>query len=179
MKTLPTDETWIQAMRSIITFRFLDDGEARALAKAAEVVEYAEGETIVTEGEISPYFYGIAEGPVSISVAESAGKSVYVSALGPGDIFGEAGIFLKVKRTATVTALERVVVLRFHRARIISFIRQNPEAGNKIMLVIVHGLLRKLQMVNQELAFERKADLGQDDIDAMMENLFSENGPKD
>jgi CRP/FNR family transcriptional regulator, cyclic AMP receptor protein len=174
MREIPLDEAWIRAMRNIITFRFLDDAEARDLSKVASVMECAEGEIIVQEGEVSPYFYGIAEGPVSVSVAETAGKQVFVSALGPGDVFGEAGIFMKVKRTATVSALERVVVIRFHRGDIIRFIRQYPEAGNKIMLVIVFGLLRKLKMVNQELAYERKSDLGQDDIDAMMENLFSE-----
>jgi len=173
------DETWLKAMRSIITFKFLNDEEARALSAQADVIEYEEGEPIVTEGEVSPYFYGIAEGPVSVSVSETDGKSVYVSALGPGDVFGEAGIFIKVKRPATVTALGRVVALRFLRGKLISFIRKNPEAGNKIMLVIVYGLLRKLKMVNQELAFERKSDLGQDDIDAMMENLFAEGEPKD
>jgi CRP/FNR family transcriptional regulator, cyclic AMP receptor protein len=172
------DERLIKGLRSVITFRFLDEDEARDLAASATAEFYEEGEPIVREGEVTPYFYGIVDGPVSVSVGEREGKQVYVSSLGPGDVFGEAGIFMKVKRTATVSAQGPVTVLRFHRADIIRFIKLHPEAGNKIMLVIVFGLLRKLKMVNQELAFERKSDLGQDDIDSMMENLFAEGEAK-
>jgi hypothetical protein len=56
----------------------------------------------------------------------------------------------------------------------VKFIRTSPAAGNKILMVIIHGLLRKLKMVNHELAFERKSDMDQDDIDQLVANIFSE-----
>jgi CRP-like cAMP-binding protein len=162
MKSMPMDKGRLSALRGVITFRFLDPEEAEELGSQAELISCEKGDTLVTEGEVSPYFFGILEGSFST--------------LGPGDVFGESGIFMKVRRTATVTALERALVLRLHRGQIIRFIRQHPEAGNKIMLVIIFGLLRKLDSVNQELAFERKSDLGQADIDAMMEGMLSEGG---
>jgi CRP-like cAMP-binding protein len=176
MKSMPMDKGRLSALRGVITFRFLDPEEAEELGSQAELISCEKGDTLVTEGEVSPYFFGILEGSFSVSVKETEGKPVYISTLGPGDVFGESGIFMKVRRTATVTALERALVLRLHRGQIIRFIRQHPEAGNKIMLVIIFGLLRKLDSVNQELAFERKSDLGQADIDAMMEGMLSEGG---
>ncbi|MCX7025398.1 MAG: cyclic nucleotide-binding domain-containing protein [Spirochaetes bacterium] len=164
----------IEAVRKIITFRFMTDGEIVDLLNLAELVRYSEGEVLIEEGEISPFFFGIIEGTFGVTVKETDGKQVYVNSLGPGDVFGEAGIFMKVRRTATITALDTVLVIRIHRTDLINFIKKHAEAGNKILLVIIFSLLRKLRMVNQELAFERKSDIAQDEIDAMIETLFSE-----
>lgn len=176
MEILRFSPEWASGMKRIITFRFLSDEEIDNLLQCAAVMRFAEGEVIVEEGEISPYFFGVIEGPLSVSVQESSGKQVFVSALGPGDVFGEAGIFIKVKRTARVSAQAASVVVRFHRLDIINFIRKFPEAGNKIMFVIVFGLLRKLRTMNQELAYERKSEMGQDDIDDIMEKFFADQG---
>jgi CRP/FNR family cyclic AMP-dependent transcriptional regulator len=168
----------IAPVRKIVTFRFLSDGEVIDLLGVSEVLEYEEGEPIVSEGEVSPYFFGIIEGTMSVgvTVAEEGGeeKQVYVTSLGPGDVFGEAGIFMSVKRTATVTALGPVVAIRIHRKELVRFLQRHAEAGNKILLTIIYSLLRKLRAANQELAYERKSDIGQDEIDSMVDGLFSE-----
>jgi CRP-like cAMP-binding protein len=174
MKLIENKRDFVQALRRIITFRFLSDGEILDLLAESDLVAYDEGEAIVNEGEVSPYFFGILDGTVSVCVSEKDGGQVYVNSLGPGDVFGEAGIFMKVKRTATITALGAVTVYRVERSHLVRFIKRHSDAGNKILLVIIFSLLRKLRMVNQELAFERKSDIGQDEIDAMVENLFAE-----
>ena len=163
----------IVPVRGIVTFRFLDDAEILDLLNHSDALELDEGETIVKEGEVSPYFYGIAEGTVAVSVGEGEAK-VYVNSLGAGDVFGEAGIFMSVPRTATVTAQEKTIIVRVHRAELAGFLRRYPESGNKILLVFIYGLLRKLKLADQELAYERKSDLAQEDVDAMVANLFGE-----
>jgi len=165
---------YIEAARRIISFRFLTDEEILDLLDVSEIRTFGTEEILVSEGDISPYFFGIIEGSVSISVMESEGKSVYVDTLGPGDVFGEAGIFMKVKRTATVAALGDVQAIMIHRKDLVRFIKTQPEAGNKILLVIIYSLLRKLRKVNQELAYERRSDIAQDDIDAMVDDLFGD-----
>ncbi len=175
MKTLSDTAALIGPVRGIVTFRFLADGEIVDLLGHAEALELEEGEVVVEEGEISPYFFGIALGTVSVSVA-GADSPVYVNSLGAGEVFGEAGIFMSVPRTATVTAMERSVIIRMHRSELAGFLKRHPEAGNKILLVFIYGLLRKLRLADQELAFERKSDLGQEDVDAMVANLFGEKG---
>jgi CRP/FNR family cyclic AMP-dependent transcriptional regulator len=165
---------YAEVVRGIAIFRFMSEEEVRYLLSISEVESYEEGETIVAEGELSPYMYGIVEGSVGISIKESDGNPVYVNTIGEGDAFGEAGIFASVKRTATVTALSVAKLVRVHRLELARFMRRYPEAGNKILLVIIHGLLRKLQTANQELVYQRKGDLGQEDIDAMVANIFGE-----
>ncbi|MBU0936590.1 MAG: cyclic nucleotide-binding domain-containing protein [Spirochaetes bacterium] len=164
----------IDQVRSIISFKFLTDGQILDLLSVSELVSYAEGEVILEENDTGNHFYGIMEGTVSISVREAEGRSVYVNSLGPGDVFGEAGIFMNVKRTATVTSTGSVHIIRIARKDLVQFIKKYPESGNKILLVIIYSLLRKLRMVNQELAYERRCDACQDDIDSMVESLFAD-----
>jgi CRP/FNR family transcriptional regulator, cyclic AMP receptor protein len=178
MRILNDDEITKSAVKNIITFRFLEDGEVDSLLAVSNVIEYGGDEKIVTEGELSPYFYGIISGTVNVMVRENEGNEVFISALGEGDVFGEAGIFIKMKRTASIAATETVRVLRIHRKDMVHLIKGSPEVGNKILLTIIFGLLRKLRMVNQELAFERKSDMNQDDIDSMMESLLTEGEAK-
>ncbi len=165
---------FIDDVRKIISYKFLTDGEILDLLAVSEIVEYSLEEPIVEEGEVSPFFFGIIKGTVSISVCEAEGNPVYVNTLGAGDVFGEAGIFLSVKRTATVTCQGDVTIIRIERKELVKFIKKHPEAGNKILFVIIYSLLRKLRMVNQELAFERRSDIPQEDIDTMVSNLFSD-----
>ncbi len=173
MKTVSNTASLLAPVRGIVTFRFLADAELLDLISHSDALEFEEGEMIVEEGDLSPYFYGIAEGFVAVSVGDGEEKA-YVNSLGPGDVFGEAGIFMSVPRTATVTAQARTVILRVHRTVLAGFLKRHAEAGNKILLVIIFGLLRKLKLADQELAFERKSDMSQADIDAMVDGLFGD-----
>jgi CRP/FNR family cyclic AMP-dependent transcriptional regulator len=161
------------AIRSLVTFRFLSEAEAEKLIECAGVARYEEGEPVVEEGELSPWFYGIIDGTLSVGLATEERGEVYVNSLGAGDVFGEAGMFLEVKRTATVRALSTATLVRLHRSEFASFIKENPVAGNKVLLAVIYSLLRKLRVTNEELAYERKSEATQDDIDALMKSLIS------
>jgi CRP/FNR family transcriptional regulator, cyclic AMP receptor protein len=174
MTALSEKTPYVKPVSEIVTFRFLSDSEIVDLFASSDLFETDEGEMLIEEGQVSPYLFGIIDGSVSVSVLENEGKQVYVTSLGPGDVFGEAGMFMRVKRTATVTALGKVTVIRIHRNALARFLKLHPQAGNKILLTIIFSLLRKLRHANQELAYERKDDIGQDDIDSIVNNLMDE-----
>ncbi len=155
-----------------MTFRYLGDDELTALIQAGTVLEYDGEEPIVREGEIDQCFFGILRGTVSVSVQENEGKDVFICALGAGEVFGEAGFFLKIKRTASVIAQDKTTVFRLTRGSLAKYIRSHPSAGNKILMITIYGLLRKLRMANQELAYERKSDMAQSDIDDLVNGLL-------
>jgi CRP-like cAMP-binding protein len=81
---------------------------------------------------------------------------------------------MSVPRTATVRALGTTIIVRIHRAELALFLKRYPAAGNKILIVFIYGLLRKLRLADQELAYERKSDMAQEDVDAMVANIFGE-----
>lgn len=176
MTAHPRKSELVDKTRAILAFRFLSPEETADLLNVSEVLEFEEGEPVIEEGELSPWFYGIIQGTVGVNVKEPEGGQVYVNSLGEGEVFGEAGIFQHVHRTASVVALEQATILRIHRREFAAFLERNAVSGNKVLLVIIFSLLRKLRQVNRELAYERKSDLGQDDVDAMIEGLFGDKG---
>ncbi|MBN2618143.1 MAG: cyclic nucleotide-binding domain-containing protein [Spirochaetales bacterium] len=92
--------------------------------------------------------------------------------LGASEIFGEAGIFLNLERTANVVALDDSVILKINREPMLRFVKKNPIASNKIFMIMIYSLLQKLKEANRELAYERKSDYNQADIDDLINNLI-------
>lgn len=174
MTELKNGPEWREAVRGIMTFKYLSDSEVDRLLEGGAVVQFDRNETIVREGDLDHHFFGILSGTVSVSVRETDGKDVFICALGAGEVFGEAGFFLKIHRTATVVAKDRAVAFRLNRSELAGFIKAFPSAGNKILLITIYGLLKKLRAANQELAYERKADLEQDDIDDLVGGILGE-----
>lgn len=173
MKEIKGDK-YIPKLKNIIIFRYLNEGDKKNILKITKFAEYQQNEKIISKGEVSPYLYAVIQGTVNVIVPEKDGKGVFICAIGSGDVFGEAGIFLKVKRTADVISSDTVTLLMIHRKDIISFIKSNPIPGSKILMLIIYSLLKKLKEANQEIAFERKANIVQSDIDSMVEEIIKE-----
>ncbi len=167
------NEDYIPKLRNINMFRYFTAEALTDFYKRAEVLAFKEGEPIVVEGEQSPYFYAVLDGTVNVSVKDAV-KEVFISVIGQGEVFGEAAIFLNVKRTANVVGATDAVILRIHRSSLLSFIKERPADGIKFLMVIIYSLLKKLRDANLELAFERKSDIVQDDIDFMVREIMSE-----
>ncbi|MBN2656930.1 MAG: cyclic nucleotide-binding domain-containing protein [Spirochaetales bacterium] len=159
-------------MEKILTFRFLTVQELDELMEVSTFREYEKEEKIIVQGEVKQAIYAVISGNVKVTVQERQESEAYISTIGAGEVFGEAGIFTEVKRTANVTCMEKTTVLEISRKGLIDFIRNYPKAGNKILMLIIYSLLKKLREVNRELAYERKADADQDDIDSIIRNFM-------
>ncbi|MBN2532426.1 MAG: cyclic nucleotide-binding domain-containing protein [Spirochaetales bacterium] len=156
---------------SVLFFKFLSKEEKKELLDLSEVIIYKSGDIIISEGEIQPYIFTVMKGTVNVVVTEKSGKEVFICSIGTGDVFGEAGIFLKVKRTAKVVSTDNTVILRVQRDKILGFIKKYKDSGIKILMLIIFSLLRKLREANQEIAFERKSDVKQEDIDIIIKDF--------
>jgi CRP/FNR family transcriptional regulator, cyclic AMP receptor protein len=157
-------------LQATALFSHFGHEDLTALARAGVLDTYEGGDVIIKEGEISPDFFVVISGGVNVMVREND-KDVFICMIGEGEIFGEAGIFARVKRTASVTAADKTSLLRLTREGFLSFVRSRSSAGVKILMIIVYSLLKKLRGVNQELAYERKFDVEQDDIDAIISEI--------
>ena len=161
-------------MGKSLIFKYVDEARRDEILRLSEVLRFSEGELIVQEGDESDHVFLVLNGQVSVTVEDHEKKPVYLCTIGEGEIFGEAGIFLKTARTANVVSLGDSRVLRLHRKDLLEFIKHDPSAGIKVLMIIIYGLLKKLRETNQELAFERKGDADQEDIDALVESLLAD-----
>jgi CRP-like cAMP-binding protein len=158
-------------------FRHLSGAELEQLLALFETVEYEPGEVIVEEGSVSDQLYMVLDQAVAVEVNQD-GRKVYICTIGPGEMFGEAGIFMHVARTADVVAHDGARLVRIGRSAFLAELKNRPRSGIKILFMMVYSLLRKLREVNQELAYERKDQGCQDEVDALIGDFVTGDHPE-
>jgi CRP/FNR family cyclic AMP-dependent transcriptional regulator len=93
-------------LKRIPLFADASDEELARVAIFAQSKEVPEGEAAVTEGGFSRELLAIDEG-----TAEVTRDGEHIADLGPGDVFGEAGMLDDEMRSATVTATSRLKLI--------------------------------------------------------------------
>ena len=104
--TLSAGDDWLAKV-----FPDLVGPQLSSLSEEAERMSFAEGDTIIAEGDPADRFYVITRGEVAISRRTPEGEEMKLAALGRGQFFGEVGILAETRRTATVRAVGEVEVL--------------------------------------------------------------------
>lgn len=93
-------------LKRIPLFSDASDEELKKVAAFAEAKEVDQGRELVKEGGFSRALMAIEEG-----TAEVTRDGEHIADLGPGDVFGEAGMLDDSQRSATVTATSRVKLI--------------------------------------------------------------------
>lgn len=89
----------VKRLQEMPLFAGLDESLVKAVTARADERSISEGQALVKQGEYSPEMTIIDEGTARVEVDGSE-----VASLGPGDVFGEAGLLRNEMRNATVTA---------------------------------------------------------------------------
>jgi CRP/FNR family cyclic AMP-dependent transcriptional regulator len=107
---------------------------------------YAPGTVVFREGETGDEMYIIQRGKVRVS-KDFSGKPYLLAVLEKGEFFGEMAIVSRLRRSATVTAIDEVEALAFDRDGLLKMITRNPRIG----LSIIDRLCRRLQAAHREV----------------------------
>ncbi|RIA90811.1 cyclic nucleotide-binding-like protein [Glomus cerebriforme] len=92
-------------LRSVSFLSTLDRSEITKLADALEPINYENGDTIVSQGDLGEYFYIIEQGTVSVSKINDMGIEQQLPSLNVGSYFGvELALINDQPRKATVVA---------------------------------------------------------------------------
>ena len=171
MKLIQEKRAYIEEFQKLSLFKFMSAAEILHIISESDLILFSDSEKIVNQGDIAQNILVIVNGTIQVNVRQESGKEVYICSIEEGEIFGEAGMFLRVRRTANVISLDDSVILSIPRTVLMDFIRDNPSTGNKLLLVIIHSLLKKLRGTNQELAFEKMVDVQIDELDSLLAEL--------
>ena len=109
-------------LKRIPLFSDASDEELRRVALFAESKEIPEGEVVIEEGGYSRELFAIEDGTAEVTRGDE-----HIADLGPGDIFGEAGMLDDQMRSATVTAKTRLRVISLRHFEVKRLQKDAPE----------------------------------------------------
>jgi CRP/FNR family cyclic AMP-dependent transcriptional regulator len=114
-------------LKRIPLFADASDEELARVATFAQSKEVPEGDVVVSEGGFSRELLAIEEGTVEVTR-----DGEHIADLGPGDVFGEAGMLDDEMRSATVTATSRLKLISLGHFEVQRLKKDAPEVFGKI-----------------------------------------------
>ena len=114
-------------LKRIPLFADAPEGELDKVAVFAQSKEIDEGQTVIEEGGFSRELLAIEEGK-----AEVTRDGEHIADLGPGDIFGEAGMLDDEMRTATVTATSPLRLISLGHFEVKRLKKDAPDVYSRI-----------------------------------------------
>ena len=137
----------LDVVRGVPLFAGLPEADLEAVAALFGEQTFPAGATITREGERGARvlaFFVITEG-----AAEVAQGAARVATLGPGDHFGEIGLFEDVPRTATVTAASDLTCLTLAAWRFRPFLEANPQVAVRLLEEMARRLEELRELARQ------------------------------
>jgi CRP-like cAMP-binding protein len=147
----------IQNIKQLFAIPALRKFETKNLGKMlrlSKVRRYENGEIIIKEGDIDPWFYFLLSGKIRIEK-----DGVTISTISKtGEIFGEMRILDKLSRSASVYAEEETICLAVNTAAT-DRLPSDDETANFLLLlykVFAEYLSIRLRLANEELVETKK-----------------------
>lgn len=114
-------------------FKKLDIPTLEKLAQGAVWREYAAGETVFWEGEISPGLYYLYSGWIKAVKSSPEGREQALLFIESGHIFNEVGAFSNQPNPATAVALEPASVWLLRRQALTRLLRERPDFAQHVI----------------------------------------------
>lgn len=135
----------VKLFSALPSFAGLDSSLLEAVAGAAILRSYNEGEVVFLEGEPCAGLYIVQEGWLKSVKISTAGREQIIRFVGPGEVFNEIGVFTGGLNQATVEALEPARVWLIQRQRLLQIMDQHP----RLARVLIENLARRVQHLIQ------------------------------
>jgi len=122
----------------------LADSEALDFIKQGKLKRIESGETVVYQGDSSKTFYMILEGQVDVQIQLDGQHPKSVKQLHTGDFFGEFACIYKLRRSASIIALQRSLVLEFSDQAIALLMKHFPIAAEYLLQTVQMRLVHAM-----------------------------------
>jgi signal transduction histidine kinase len=145
-----------QRLRDTPLFGGLDDEQLSRLVESGEIVDLANGEVLIQEGDVADALYVVLEGELEVT-KQSGNSEIPLAQVGPGSLQGEIAALEGGRRLASVRAITGSEVLRIP----VDAIRGLLDAGPDVALAVIRtavGRLRGMEATLRER--EKLAGLG-------------------
>ena len=128
------------ALAGVPLFADLPKKHLRRLAREADELTFAPGDQIVREGSLGETLFVVMEGRAKVT---RNGRRV--GEVLPGDFFGELSTIDGGPRTASITAVTPIRVVRLFRRTLRKLLEDEPQLTIKIL----DGIVRRIRQVER------------------------------
>ncbi|MEN9380667.1 MAG: hypothetical protein RIR99_501 [Actinomycetota bacterium] len=136
-----------EVVRKAPLFTALDDAAAVSLRASMDSVKIGKGGILFKEGDSGEHVYVIVEGKLKLGTSSGDGRENLLSILGPGEMFGELSLFDPGPRTSTATAVTDAKLLSLSHAKLIPWLRENPDVSLQLLARLAQRLRRTNEAV--------------------------------
>ncbi len=136
-------------LNEIEHLRELNSEEKAALADKIDLLRYSTGQSVFNYGDPGHALYIVRSGEVEIYVKNDQGEKIVLETSQPGDIFGEVALLDGGTRTAWVSALGDVELLRLDREHFEAYLRQCTPAALNLLSVAARRLRKSDEVIRR------------------------------
>ncbi|MEQ1889897.1 MAG: cyclic nucleotide-binding domain-containing protein [Alphaproteobacteria bacterium] len=129
----------VEILRRVLLFSGIEPAKLKLLAFTSERINFAEGQSLMRQGEMGNTAYLILSGEADVLV-DAGGGPVRVANVGRNSLVGEMAILRDQPRTATVTAATEVETLKITKESFFQLIEDSPKIAVEMMRILVKRL---------------------------------------
>jgi CRP-like cAMP-binding protein len=125
-----------ELLRVVPLFAELSEPELQKIARVAVPRSYPAGSIILREGDPGDTCYVLQVGRARVTRQHADGRTITLTNLGPGEIFGELAMFGGEVRSATVEALDDVGAVAILAGDLKRLLNDHPEIAVKLLAAL-------------------------------------------
>ena len=137
-----------ELLQAVPLFAGLSEPELEKIARVAVPRRYPAGSIILREGDPGDTCYILQGGRARVTRQHADGRTITLTNLGPGEIFGELAMFGGDVRSATVEAIDDVEAVAILAGDLKRMLNEHPEIAVKLL----SALGEKLREANARIA---------------------------
>ncbi len=139
-------------LRDIDFLAGIDDADLERLGAFLTRCDFAQGETICSEGEEGDRMWLLAKGSVSVRLMLGDGKGYRrITSLARGTTLGEMALVEAARRSATVVADEPAICYELRREDFDRLLAEHPQLATKLLTNLSRELARRLRKTSDDL----------------------------
>lgn len=136
------------ALRRVKIFAGMDDSQLERFLQYIEVTNARQFSEIINQGDPGDALYLVLEGEVRVRMM-IAGKETILTALGPGEFFGEIALFDNGPRSADVVANTDTTLLKVSAGAFQRLAAEAPDLAAPFLLAMGRTLTQRIRADNK------------------------------
>ena len=145
---VPEGEGTAALLARLEMFSGLSDAELDQLAAVAVPRSYQGGEVVFREGDRGDTCHVVRSGSLKATKTHGDGRTIALTELRPGDMFGELALFSGELRSATIEALEPASTVALLADDIRRLLTAQPDIAIKMLAALAH----RVRAANERIA---------------------------